>query len=81
MIIIDHVRVISRSIYFCYVFSRLDRMADQLDLLLTACAELDEDLSNINRGDYQRHDRIEKHLKLVYTDLHYKVTDFEKGKS
>lgn len=54
-------------------------MADQLDLLLTACAELDEDLSNMNREDNQRHERIEKHLKLVDTEIHYKVPDFEKG--
>jgi hypothetical protein len=46
-------------------------MADQLDLLLTACAELDEDLSNINRGDYQRHDRIEKHLKPMVGSSHW----------
>ena len=65
--------------YYCYVFSRLYRMADQFDLLLTACGELDEDLSNIDRGDNQRHDRIGKHLKLVDTEIHYKVPDFKKG--
>ena len=54
-------------------------MTDQLDLLLAACAELDEDLSNINRGDNLRQYRIEKHLKLVDTEIHYKVPDFEKG--
>ncbi|XP_076105032.1 NHL repeat-containing protein 2-like [Mytilus galloprovincialis] len=52
-------------------------MADVMDLL-TFCSELDEDLSNLSRGDNQRKERIRKHIHTVDTKLKYQVPDFEK---
>ncbi|XP_063433983.1 NHL repeat-containing protein 2-like [Mytilus trossulus] len=52
-------------------------MADLMDLL-TLCSELDEDLSNLSRGDNQRKERIRKHIHTVDTKLKYQVPDFEK---
>lgn len=59
-------------------FYRLN-MADLMDLL-TLCSELDEDLSNLSRGDNQRKERIRKHIHTVDTKLKYQVPDFEKGR-
>ncbi|XP_071170103.1 NHL repeat-containing protein 2-like [Mytilus edulis] len=52
-------------------------MADLMDLL-TLCSELDEDLSNLRRGDNQRKERIRKHIHTVDTKLKYQVSDFAK---
>ncbi|XP_052102272.1 NHL repeat-containing protein 2-like [Mytilus californianus] len=52
-------------------------MADLMELL-TLCSELDEDLSNLSRGDNQRKERIRKHIQTIDTKLKYQVPEFEK---